>query len=337
MQMRQIIVAVTLAAFLSGTGIASGATIAEITGVSGGGLGSVVEVPGSTLVDTAPFAVPNNDNVDFSDNFFLYDVRFDAVAPIDVVFRAVNSGGTSEYDTVLNTLHNNTAVSWTGFKLEIGFGTGAAFQTIAGTGLDFDSPDMDSFVDPPTFLPSIDHQELSLTFSGGLRAPGLGSGPSFSIDVPDSTLVPDAAKTADGYLFTLRHTPIAPAPPNLPPQADDDSLAVFAGALIDFTFTGIDPEGTPLIWSLISFTGPTPLHAPTFNSLTQQFLWDTTGSAGTFFALVNASDGSLNDEATLSITVASTRQAIEVPEPLSVSALLLASAIGLMRRSRHTI
>lgn len=94
---------------------------------------------------------------------------------------------------------------------------------------------------------------------------------------------------------------------NLAPVVSDAIINALVGDTINFQFTATD-DGNPnppggLTWSFIGFLGG-GANTPTFNSATQQFEWNSGGSAtGTYVAQVRASDGALTDFGLLTINL----------------------------------
>ncbi len=172
-----------------------------------------VEGAGTLLIEGLETTTPNNDNVSASQfNFNIVDITkaFGRLGPIDIVFNVLNSGGTTEY-FFLEGAQNNTGLEWTGFQLELGFGTGDEFTRIGPfASLDFDTPHMDPepFV---TFFNTLNHGPGAIQASDG-RVP-LGFVPllGFSIDVPDDLdqIHPDGVSQ-----FTLRQFPTAVPEPS---------------------------------------------------------------------------------------------------------------------------
>ena len=167
-------------------------TITGVDNVVGSGLGNV---QGLLLISNQP----NNDNSPNAsgENAVGYDeVVFDQIGEIDIVFSVADSGGTTEYSAIFSTF-NFTADGWAGFQLELGFGTGDTFQPVAtGTGLDFDTPDMDPAAESVIFS-GVTHAENVISFENGSMPFGFVDAILFAVDVPDGITE-----------FTLRQTPV---------------------------------------------------------------------------------------------------------------------------------
>jgi PEP-CTERM motif len=164
---------------------------------SGPGLGTVA-VPAIITMS------PANDNVVVAgvadNNIFVPIKRFDHTGPIDIVFSVAPDNGVTEYN-VYESVDNNTGANWLGYKMTLGFGTGATFvQSPLGDGLDFDAPFYDT---PPTssIMPVVAKSEDVLRYSGGVHSSGAESY-QFRLDVPNLS--------ATGALatFTIRQEPL---------------------------------------------------------------------------------------------------------------------------------
>lgn len=154
-----------------------------------------------------------------------FTVRFfDKIAPIDWVFNVDNTQGTTEYQFI-EFAGNNTEQTWIDYHIQLGFGTGKDFTPLAGDdGLDFDTPHRDptpvvqktGVLDP--FATTLNHTPDALNWTNFTFPPSFDHSLLFvySLDVPDSSLVPESARTEEGYLFTLRHVPsVVPEPGSL--------------------------------------------------------------------------------------------------------------------------
>jgi len=160
---------------------------------------------------------PNNDNqVGTSPNVInVWQKDYVAIGTVDIVFDVTATGGTTEY-VMLEGVSNGTGVDWSGYHVELGFGTGAGFvKSTAGDGVDCDSPDFDSEIsfDPlPGFFPSYTAGEDDLIAGGGIMPNGAYAGNFvFHIDVPDGITQ-----------FTVRQSPIGIVP--------EPSTALLVGA-----------------------------------------------------------------------------------------------------------
>ena len=124
---------------------------------------------------------------------------------------------------------------------------------------------------------------------------------------------------------------------NLAPTVNDQIINALVGDTVSTTVTGTD-DGQPnatLTWADIGLLGSlgTCVNAPTFNTATQAFTWNTTGCAvGQYIYQVQASDGSKTDNGTITINVG--RQTNQVPEP-GILSLLGLGALGLFAASRR--
>ncbi len=98
----------------------------------------------------------------------------------------------------------------------------------------------------------------------------------------------------------------------LVPEVEDALEVVEVGDLLDYVATGLDPNPPPvgplpLTWDFPAFLGTGANLAPSFDPLTQLFLWDTFGSlVGTYAAQFRANNGSKTDIGTLTIHLVDT-------------------------------
>ena len=187
--------------FLSAASLQAG-QITDVTWFSG-----VASVAG---IGIPPPADINNDNVvgTSPNSIMVLQKDYTAIGPVDLVFDVIDTGGTVEYEFT-EGVFNNTGLDWSGYHIELGFGTGAGFvKSGAGDGLDFDAPDYDSPVsfDPGgSFFPSVTITEDDLIAGGGIMPDFAYAGNFiFHVDVPDGITE-----------FTLRQSPIAVPEPSV--------------------------------------------------------------------------------------------------------------------------
>jgi hypothetical protein len=146
--------------------------------------------------DDVPGAQPDNDIV-------VPQKRFDHVGYIDTEFMVSATSGVTEYQ-VTEGVDNNTGINWSAYRMQLGFGTGAAFTQVGGLGdgLDFDTGPPGGNNTPPSSgaYPIVSRpDEDQLVFSGGTQ--GLSAQIyQFRIDVPDLI-------NRNGR-FTLRQQPV---------------------------------------------------------------------------------------------------------------------------------
>jgi hypothetical protein len=138
---------------------------------------------------------PNNDDVgDPNANVITSSVFLNngGLGIMEMEFNTANSAGTTEYQFV-QTFINLTGTAFTGWHIELGYGTGDNFVRSGSLDfLDFDAPD---FTTPPfsTFFPTVNATGDTLDFLGATLKP-LGQGGSgtasfrYRVDVPDNLL-----------------------------------------------------------------------------------------------------------------------------------------------------
>jgi hypothetical protein len=185
-------------------------TIVGVNSMSGTGLG-FVQVP---VINTFSEGNDNQPGGPGTDSNIIVPIkRFDSTGYIDIEFQVRNSQpeGITEY-LLSEFVDNNTGINWSGYILQLGFGTGAQFtQSTSSDALDFDAPGFDT---PPTSaaFANVALADDILVFSNGLHSTGLQPY-TFRIDVPDGIT-----------LFTLRQTPI--------PVPEPSTLVLAAGAAL---------------------------------------------------------------------------------------------------------
>ncbi|MEM8679712.1 MAG: hypothetical protein AAGF97_10210 [Planctomycetota bacterium] len=131
--------------------------------------------------------------------------------PVDLLIRAENSGGTTEFRVDIGHGINETGVAVDEFHIELGVGSGASFQRLSVSpipgvhGLDFDFPNPDPMVTSPT-LPLVNHEADRIVFHGGVIEDGASMlVEGLSIDLPDTTI-------GSEYAFTVRLRGFAAVP-----------------------------------------------------------------------------------------------------------------------------
>lgn len=126
---------------------------------------------------------------------------------------------------------------------------------------------------------------------------------------------------------------------NLAPTVNDQIINALVGDTVGTTVTASDdglPTGT-LTWADIGLLGSlgTCANAPTFNTATQAFSWNTAGCAvGQYIYQVQASDGQKSDNGTITINIGQGGGGNQVPEP-GILSLLGLGALGLFAASRR--
>lgn len=190
--------------------------------------GAALVLPGASTGTLGPVGAtpsPNNDNsAGASPNAVPYSLFLNSPGGFESVFTVSNSGGTTEY-VFTQTLVNNSGVAWTGFRFELGFGTGSAFAASSvADDLDFDAPTFDPFPASSAFGVVATQSDL-LEWSGGMVIPVGTTTFSFSIDVPDnlSQWHPQSLNA-----FTLRQVPVTPT---VVPEPATLALLVFGVAI----------------------------------------------------------------------------------------------------------
>jgi hypothetical protein len=195
-----------LAAALLVGGTFSTAHAAVITSLS------PVTLPGASTGTLGSFGntpAPNNDDAPgVNPNVITSSIFLNAggLGIIDLEFITANSEGTTEYQLV-QTFLNLTGTPWTGFHLELGYGTGANFVRAGDLDLvDFDTPDMTPGATATPF-PTVNQQSHTLDYSGATVNLIGTSALKFRLDVPDNL---------KNNRFTLREYAVTTQPPAVP-------------------------------------------------------------------------------------------------------------------------
>jgi MYXO-CTERM domain-containing protein len=177
---------------------ASSAQAGQLTGFSW--YSGIASVASTTIF---PPTAPNNDNVagPSPNDVFVTQKNYFGIGPVDLVFTVSNTGGVTEYQ-FREGVFNNTGLDWGAYHLELGFGTGTAFEkSTAGDGLDFDAPDYDSvfnFNPGPGIFPTVSVTTDDVYASGGVMPWLTFAGYfRFAVDVPDGITE-----------FTIRQSPV---------------------------------------------------------------------------------------------------------------------------------
>jgi hypothetical protein len=179
------VAALLVAATNSPAATISSVSTFSLPGFSTGSVGPVGSTP----------AVNNDDDPGASPNVIPFSVFFNSPGAMETEFVLENSGGTTEY-RFTQTFVNTRSAAWTGFRFELGSGTGAGF--VRGGDVSFDVLNGQSTATSPVFT--------LVAHSAGVLEWTVGAAPlvapfAFAIDVPDGM-----------ERVTLRQTPLLAAP-----------------------------------------------------------------------------------------------------------------------------
>lgn len=180
--------------------------------------------PGMGFLNVPLISTPNPNNDDQpggpgGDNNIVVPLkRFDFPGYIDIEFHVTSTGGVTEY-RISESVDNDTGVDWAHYRMELGYGVGAAFvRSTAADQLDFDAG-LYTPAPTSTAFPIVSLSPDALVFTGGVHSTGVRSY-IVRIDVPD---LPDGR-------FTLRQIPIIPEPATLA-LAASGTVAIFLAGI----------------------------------------------------------------------------------------------------------
>src|SRR5258705_389935 len=159
-----------------------------------------------------------------------------------------------------------------------------------------------------------DNAQVGTTRTGNIHlAPALGTSGTFAASV---TATANATNSLRNFTITVNPTNQAPT------LNQPSNMTVAEGATADQSITGTDPDGNALTFTLVS--------GPTYATVTTTTPGTGTGTgnihlapgfsdAGTASATVQASDGSLNNQKSLTITVTNVNRAPTLNQPANMS------------------
>lgn len=131
---------------------------------------------------------------------------FTSICSMDIVFTVMNDGKLTTprfTETVLNRGPNGS--DWTGFNMQLGFGTGTEFTPV-GQNCRVGFATLPAPTANPFQVQGVGTSTLN--FGGGTVAPGATAFFNFTLNVLDQgPCVPTGSLLPDGYTFTLRETP----------------------------------------------------------------------------------------------------------------------------------
>ncbi|HYR51425.1 MAG TPA: Ig-like domain-containing protein [Candidatus Dormibacteraeota bacterium] len=272
---------------------------------TGGGAGS-----GGPAYMTVTTTSPGVGNIHLAPGFFDAGTASAAVSAVDPENASMTSGFVIRVNNVdrpvtLNEIANMTVAAGS-----------TANQRIHASDADGDEINFTS--SGPTFMTVIGDVQLggAIDHDGTIHlAPTLGTSGTFAATVTATSIGTPATRN-----FTINVT----ATNQAPVLAQPANMTVNEGATADEALQATDPDGNELSFSLVS--GPTYAEVTTTDGGTGTatgniHLAPGLSDAGTASATVRATDGSLSDEKSFSITVNNTNQA-PVLEPIQDMALI---------------
>ncbi len=175
---------------------------------------------------------------------------------------AAPTAGGNGTATVTVTVSDGALTTTTTFPVTIGANQAPVF-TVANTAMDQDTTvtvPISSLVTDPDRLPGnlvltatssdtaiVANSGLSVTATSLTISPVPGAHGTTTINL---TANDGAASVPASFVLTVNH--VIPPPVNLPPSAASQILTTKSGVPLPFTLVATDPEGQPLIWSVIA-------------------------------------------------------------------------------------
>lgn len=212
-------------------------------------------------------------------------------------------------------------------------------SAVAGTGLtlSYDQILNDIPIQPPGFTVNASTGALNISAANTATyldnsAGNPGADYAFSGNITAS----DGSKVEFDWLFDAVNTA-----GNNAPSVNDVIINALVGSTVAATVTGAD-DGLPIPPGLLSWTDigllsalGTCSNAPTFNTATQAFAWNTANcTPGSYIYQVQVSDSLLTDVGSITVNLSRQGGGTQVPEPGMLSLFGL-GALGLVALSRR--
>jgi hypothetical protein len=169
-------------------------------------LAAMIEARAGTI--TAASLIAGCGSIELTDGPLNIDKRFNNICTMDIVFTVTNNptpGVDLDLNPFVESVFNNTEITWTDFHMQLGFGFGTGFTPISPTcGAGFATlpvPESDRFTAQGVSSGTID-------WGGGEVDDFRTVNFNFTFSVRDSTdCIPVGSLRPGGYTFTLRQTP----------------------------------------------------------------------------------------------------------------------------------
>lgn len=190
-----------------------------------GVISEIVPVGAVTRITLTKPAKPNASAVppNLNDNFFAYRSRFTDFGSQETKLKVTASNGVTRYD-ILPDMYNAMTVTWTHFRMELGFGIGDEFSQHSFAGLGFlsaqDLPPTKYAYNGNTRIRPTEATALTLSWMGNISSlPASKPWVNWILDVPDidsATIqtLPASAQVAGeptSYYLTIRQSVLSPA------------------------------------------------------------------------------------------------------------------------------